>query len=252
MSYAIVSGSSMEPALHRGDLVVVRPAGGYRVGDVVAYRTEGGATVLHRIVGRAGDRYVLQGDANSWLDPFQPADEHILGRLQRDIPGVGLAIDWLRQPIPASVLVGVVSFLVGVRHQRRVADTRKVASVAVVVLAALVALPTPALSKPNSVPASRLGRFVQTTDVNWLKPSLCASLTLTTLKVGSGGTLNGTSANELLLGTTAKDTINAGAGNDCLVGGANDDTLDGGNGTDVCLGGAGSNTYTNRCETKNP
>jgi len=37
-SYASISGGSMEPRLHQGDLVVVRRADAYRVGDVVAYR----------------------------------------------------------------------------------------------------------------------------------------------------------------------------------------------------------------------
>ena len=120
VSYAIVSGSSMEPYLHRGDLVVLRPADLYRVGEVVAYRTAGGATILHRVVATIADRFVLRGDANSWIDPYEPARQHIVGRLDRRFPGAGRFLVWLRSPVPASVTVGVVSFWVGARYVRRV------------------------------------------------------------------------------------------------------------------------------------
>lgn len=41
----------------------------YDVGDVVAYRNlQLDTVVLHRIVAREGERYVLQGDSNTWLD----------------------------------------------------------------------------------------------------------------------------------------------------------------------------------------
>lgn len=118
--YAIVSGSSMEPHLHRGDLVVLRAAPRYRVGDVIAYRTDGGATVLHRITGTVDDRFVMRGDANSWTDPYQPARAHIVGRLSRRLPGVGRVLDRLRSPLSASLTIGIVSFWVGARYTRRV------------------------------------------------------------------------------------------------------------------------------------
>lgn len=119
VSYAIVSGSSMEPNLHRGDLVVVRAARAYDAGDVVAYRTDNGATVLHRVIGRAGAGYLVQGDNNSWVDPYQPTEDNIVGRLRWRIPTVGRLLDWLREPLPFSVTVGLLSFAVGARYARR-------------------------------------------------------------------------------------------------------------------------------------
>src|SRR4051794_10990259 len=68
VTYVTTFGISMRPHIHAGDLVLVRPAGDYKVGDVVAYRsaTLGGVTVLHRIVARHGDKFTFKGDNNSW------------------------------------------------------------------------------------------------------------------------------------------------------------------------------------------
>src|SRR5262245_42576463 len=65
VSYALVVGSSMEPKLERGDLVVTRPAADYRVGDVVLFHDRDlGRDVLHRIVAVGDGRFVTKGDNN--------------------------------------------------------------------------------------------------------------------------------------------------------------------------------------------
>jgi signal peptidase I len=119
VTYAVVADSSMNPALRAGDLVLLRRARNYVVGQVVGYRTASGALVLHRIVGRVGEGYVFQGDHNSWVDPYLPTRTQVVGRLRRRIPGVGLVIEWLRTPLPAALIVGLGAFLVGVRHNAR-------------------------------------------------------------------------------------------------------------------------------------
>lgn len=67
-----VRGRSMEPALHEGDVVRVRRASRFRVGDVVAFPDGGGRLVLHRVLGsyrRSGRRWLLtQGDGASRPD----------------------------------------------------------------------------------------------------------------------------------------------------------------------------------------
>ena len=73
-SYAVIYGSSMEPHLHRGDLVILRSQSGYERGQVVGYHSrELHRNVLHRIVGVRGSHFVFKGDNNSFLDPEQPA-----------------------------------------------------------------------------------------------------------------------------------------------------------------------------------
>jgi signal peptidase I len=109
-SYAVVVGTSMEPKLRRGDLAIVRRSDTYRAGDVVLYDSRQlGTKVLHRIVRVEGGRFVLQGDNNDFLDPERPAADQILGELWVSVPAVGRLTEWLREPLHAALLVGVVT-----------------------------------------------------------------------------------------------------------------------------------------------
>ncbi len=68
MTYGWVDGSSMEPMLHRGDLVLARSADAYAPGDTVVFRVpqgfaRSGKLVIHRIVSGSGsDGFVTRGD----------------------------------------------------------------------------------------------------------------------------------------------------------------------------------------------
>lgn len=110
----IVSGRSMEPTYYTGDLVVSR-CGDYEVGDIVVYNPPnvGAARVIHRIVdGDATDGWVIQGDNNDFLDPWQPTDERILGRSVLHLPKVGLVGTVLVSPVTWVSLLLVAAALV--------------------------------------------------------------------------------------------------------------------------------------------
>jgi signal peptidase I len=98
---AVVStnGISMQPRISAGDLVVVGPASSYGVGDSAAYRSAMLKTVvLHRIVAVEGDRYVFQGDNNSWLDPEKPTIDDLVGKELLHIPQGGIWLQRLTSP----------------------------------------------------------------------------------------------------------------------------------------------------------
>jgi signal peptidase I len=98
-TYVVTHGISMEPRFSTGDLAVLRAAGAYDVGDVVAYSSPTLHTVvMHRIVARDGDAFVTQGDNNSWQDPDHPTTTQIEGRLWLRVPQGGVALAQLRQP----------------------------------------------------------------------------------------------------------------------------------------------------------
>jgi signal peptidase I len=99
-AYVMVNGISMEPGIHKGDLVIVRTAPAYNVGEIITYRdSRMGAYVIHRIIGMEQDRYVLQGDNNSWIDAYHPAQDEIIGKLWIHLPELGKTMEWLRLPI---------------------------------------------------------------------------------------------------------------------------------------------------------
>ncbi|MFI0844670.1 hypothetical protein [Mesorhizobium sp. IMUNJ 23232] len=60
----------------------------------------------------------------------------------------------------------------------------------------------------------------------------------------NGGTLSGTSSNEVLFGLDGAETLNGNDGNDILYGGAGNDKLNGGNGNDRMFGRAGNDTMS--------
>jgi signal peptidase I len=116
-SYISVSGHSMEPTYFTGDLVVVRKADGYRAGDIVAFKAQGGV-VIHRITG--GDSvsgYVTEGDNNSWTDPWRPTDHDVVGRAWFRLPGASRWLLTLTQPAAVAVVVTVLLAL-GLRSDK--------------------------------------------------------------------------------------------------------------------------------------
>ncbi|MEW6401042.1 MAG: signal peptidase I, partial [Chloroflexota bacterium] len=99
VSYVMINGVSMEPGLHGGDLVLVRKAPQYQIGDVVTYRDgKIGAYVIHRIIAMEQGHYILKGDNNSWVDAYRPTQEETIGKLWLHLPKLGNAMQWLRSP----------------------------------------------------------------------------------------------------------------------------------------------------------
>ncbi len=123
-AYVIVSGSSMEPELHTGDLVITQRQPAYDVGDVVAYRVDAGF-VIHRVVGgSAYEGFDTQGDNRQSPDPWHPTTDQIEGKLWMHLPNAGRWVGLIRQPLVfASLAVGlaVVAFppKKRIRHKTR-------------------------------------------------------------------------------------------------------------------------------------
>ncbi|HZR96998.1 MAG TPA: signal peptidase I [Gaiellaceae bacterium] len=126
-SYAVVYGTSMEPHLHRGDLVILRGRAHYSVGQVVGYRSHDlHRNVLHRIVAQHGNRYVFKGDNNNFTDPEQPVASQLFGREWVVVPRAGAALERLRSPRYAAVAAALLVLVLvgagpgsGVRRRRR-------------------------------------------------------------------------------------------------------------------------------------
>lgn len=129
VDYVLVSGTSMEPGLHTGDLVVVRQTADHQVGDTVAFRIpEGevgaGSVVIHRITGGDRDGWRTQGDNRDLADPWSPTDADVVGERWMMVPGLGAAFARLRDPLPLGILAATITFaLLALPPKRRPATS---------------------------------------------------------------------------------------------------------------------------------
>jgi signal peptidase I len=88
-AFVIVNGNSMEPVYYRGDLVIAHAAETYAIGDIVTYRHPEIGPVIHRIIGRDGERWIFQGDNNDFIDPYRPTQDEFIGRSWLHFPEIG-------------------------------------------------------------------------------------------------------------------------------------------------------------------
>lgn len=118
MQAKIVQSGSMEPTIHTGALLLITPADGYAVGDIVTFGPDTPTQIptTHRIVGLAGSNdapmFTTQGDANEDPDslPVAPADIH--GKVRVNIPYLGYVLEFARQPLGFAALVGIPALLI--------------------------------------------------------------------------------------------------------------------------------------------
>src|SRR6201987_6050063 len=103
--WVLVSGTSMLPHLHTGDLVLVEHRSSYQVGEVVAYRVPkgqvgAGHVVIHRIVagnGRTGWR--MKGDNRTAPALWYPTNHDVIGAKSLRIPDAWFVLRVFHMPV---------------------------------------------------------------------------------------------------------------------------------------------------------
>jgi len=133
-----VFSGSMEPKIHTGSVVVVKPAhstnsgqapldskhltgqANYKIGDVITFGENGKTKTLitHRIhdirVEKGNPIYITKGDANNAPDSKEVLPEEISGKVLFSIPFMGYAVSAAKKPfgfmliivIPAVIIIG--------------------------------------------------------------------------------------------------------------------------------------------------
>jgi signal peptidase len=115
--YVLVSGTSMEPRYHTGDMVLVHRHASYHAGQVIAYRVpEGdpmaGAQVIHRIIGGDGTNgFIVRGDNRTAADVWRPKTGDIVGAKVTRIPQANVALQYLRSPLLLGLLAACFVFV---------------------------------------------------------------------------------------------------------------------------------------------
>jgi len=100
-----------------------------------------------------------------------------------------------------------------------------------------------------SMPSSNIDESSIPVTAENLKPAACAGVYLTNIARGSG-TITGTAANDLIIGSEGVDVMDGQGGNDCILGGNGDDLITGSDGNDICIGGPGVDIFVT-CEVEN-
>ena len=116
----IVKSGSMEPVIKTGSIVIIRPSASYAyaVGDIVTFGkdTSDSVPTTHRIVRSRQEAgatyYTTKGDANEEADPEETNSREIIGPVLFSIPYAGFILDFAKQPVGFSALIGVPAALV--------------------------------------------------------------------------------------------------------------------------------------------
>lgn len=126
--FTVLSGS-MEPAIHTGSLIYVKPvdAATLREGDVITFAIADDMTATHRIVeiirGSEGEgaadagsnadlQFITKGDANDAADASPVSEENIVGTPVLAIPLLGYAVNWMRNPPGLYITIAVITLLI--------------------------------------------------------------------------------------------------------------------------------------------
>jgi len=101
----VVTGSSMEPALSKGDVCLVLRGQKVGAGDVVLYRRSGDRQVVHRVMKVGEDhRVITKGDANRAEDRDPVPRDDVVGPVVLVLP-VGTAVEgWIHATMGATLL----------------------------------------------------------------------------------------------------------------------------------------------------
>jgi signal peptidase len=121
--WSMVSGSSMVPALERGDYVLIVPyfagrSSPPRVGDIIAFEDEYKNLIVHRIVDATETGYITKGDANpdADLSPVLPGKINgvalTLGSRVVRVPVLGsLALKVITPQMRFPLIVGILALI---------------------------------------------------------------------------------------------------------------------------------------------
>lgn len=107
----VVLSGSMEPKIHTGSVVIIKPKSQYKIGDIVIFGkdTKTEIPTTHRIISsRAVEGVMLfttKGDANEDPDSkeIRPSDIH--GKVLLSVPWMGYILNFIRKPVGIIVVI---------------------------------------------------------------------------------------------------------------------------------------------------
>ena len=109
----VVLSGSMEPAIHTGSIVIIKPADTYKVDDIITFGkdTKKDVPTTHRIMEMSvvsGEiLYKTKGDANNGIDSQEVKESEVVGKVLFSVPYAGYLIDLAKKPIGFILLITI-------------------------------------------------------------------------------------------------------------------------------------------------
>ena len=84
----VVLSNSMEPTIHRGNIVLVKTCDSemVQVNDVITFYDRNGNVTTHRVVEKQEKLLKTKGDANNVADAYLIDEEHLIGIVKFRLP----------------------------------------------------------------------------------------------------------------------------------------------------------------------
>lgn len=82
------TGTSMNPNINPGDLIIVKKSNKYDVNDIISFISTDNYVTTHRIVDITNTGYVTKGDSNNYTDHSNVTIGNIYGKVVLVIPGI--------------------------------------------------------------------------------------------------------------------------------------------------------------------
>jgi signal peptidase len=121
-TYVVVSGKSMLPLLHTGDLVIAHKQSQYHLGEIVVVSIDGGE-VIHRLyAGNAKIGWKTKGINKLTPDLWTIPNKDVLGTKSFVVPNAGNWVRWAGTPTGRSALAAAIALFVVLiprRNRRR-------------------------------------------------------------------------------------------------------------------------------------
>lgn len=112
-----VQSGSMEPTIHTGSLIFVKPEADYNIGDIVTRKTsDPKVTITHRIVSKVDTggqiAFETKGDANNAADGEKFAKDAIIGKEIFKIPFIGYPVGYAKTTAGLILLIVVPAVII--------------------------------------------------------------------------------------------------------------------------------------------
>lgn len=97
-SNLVVLSDSMEPTLHKDDLICVQPCTieEIQIGDIITFTDRHGDSITHRVIDISDYMLTTKGDANVARDAEFVVQENLVGKVRYHIPFLGRIVRLLK------------------------------------------------------------------------------------------------------------------------------------------------------------